>query len=192
MKPTSYIIEGLDRLGKSTLIEGLLHEDGFRQVIHYSKPKKLTYYEDMVKALEEESNYTSDYMYQHDSFIAMFEMLGSNAPLILDRAHLGEAVYAPLYRGYDGNYVFELEQEHDVAEFGHVRMILLTEDFATSKHFVDDGESLGDESARKKEQDMFINAFNISAFPDKKIICVTDPTTGKFRSKEDILREATE
>lgn len=29
--------------------------------------------------------------------------------LILDRSHLGETVYSPIYRNYSGDYVYELE-----------------------------------------------------------------------------------
>jgi hypothetical protein len=36
-----YIIEGLDRLGKSTLIKNIQHRFGFYQVIHFGKPEIL-------------------------------------------------------------------------------------------------------------------------------------------------------
>ena len=113
----------------------------------------------------------------------------SGARIIFDRWHLGEAVYAPLYRKYDGNYVFDIEQRYDMGECHMVRLILLTEDFDASQHFVSDGDSF-DDSKREQEQNRFIAAFNKSSIPDKRIICVTDPTTGNFRPAEDILKEA--
>lgn len=188
--PFNYIIEGLDRLGKSSLIEGIQHKEGFHTVIHYSKPQRLEAY---VKVKEEEGlEHSPEFLYQHDGFIAMFELLGSlmETPLIFDRAHLGECVYAPMYRGYSGEYVFALEEEYMVEEFDDTRLILLVEDFSKSKHFVDDGLSLGSAEKREAEQKLFVEAFNKSNFPDKRIICVT-AEDGSFRSKEDILAEAT-
>jgi thymidylate kinase len=185
-----YIIEGLDRLGKSTLIENIQRESGFYQTVHMSKPKKLPFYErqTVVPPKLVENNEVL-FMYQRDSFITMFNLIHSDAHLIFDRAHLGEAVYAPLYRGYSGDYVFELERAMNVNDAEGVRLILLTEDFKTSKHFVDDGESF-DITKREQEQQMFLNAVSRSRFKDKKIICVTDTTTGQFRSQMDILTEA--
>lgn len=187
-----YIIEGLDRLGKSTLIENIQRECGFYQTVHMSKPKKLPFYEKQSKpdlasgAIENQSLW----LYQRDSFITMFNLIHSDAHLIFDRAHLGESVYAPLYRGYSGDYVFDLERAMNVSDAEGVRLILLVEDFKTSKHFVDDGESF-DITKREQEQQMFLKAISRSRFKDKKIICVTDTTTGQFRSQMDIFKEAT-
>ena len=41
-----YAIEGLDRLGKSSLIEDIINQQGFYQVIHFGKPKVLQVYQD--------------------------------------------------------------------------------------------------------------------------------------------------
>jgi thymidylate kinase len=182
MTSRSFIIEGIDRLGKSTLIEGLQHKLGYFQVIHYQKPQVLECYEKQegVDPLQ---------MYQTMSFYSMFDILRSNARVILDRAHLGETVYAPIYRGYSGSYVFDIEQYScSIHDMSHVRMILLTENFEISKHFVDDGESF-DPAKRKEEQGLFIEAFNKSALKDKRIVCVTDESTGMFKDKEAILNE---
>jgi hypothetical protein len=123
----------------------------------------------------------------------MFRMMSTNvvgARIIFDRAHLGEMVYAPLYRGYDGTYVFDLERIYAMDCAFRVRMILLTEDFTISKHFVEDGQSF-DPTKRQEEQDKFISAFNSSIIPDKRIVCVTDPSTGQFKEQQQILEEAT-
>ncbi len=185
-----FIIEGLDRLGKSTLIENIQKESGFYQTVHMSKPKKLPYYErQTVVPPRLAPKNEALFLYQRDSFITMFNLIHSDAHLIFDRAHLGEAVYAPLYRGYSGDYVFELERAMNVQDAESVRLILLVEDFKTSKHFVDDGESF-DITKREQEQDMFMTALSRSRFKDKKVICVTDQTTGDFRPQHDILKEA--
>lgn len=191
----TYLIEGLDRLGKSTLIDGIKQKHGFFQVVHYAKPEVLDFYmeasfQSMGGAIEKNR---AQERYQYNSFRTMFGMVRSawshGNKFIMDRAHLGEMVYAPLYRHYDGDYVLDLEREYGMHECHSAKLILLTEDFEKSKHFQDDGQSLGPSSARAKEQDLFIDAFNRSTFLHKQIICVTCED-GNFRSKEDILAEA--
>jgi thymidylate kinase len=121
----------------------------------------------------------------------MFSILrdAKYARIICDRTHLGEVVYAPIYRGYSGDFIFNLEEQFNVTGITGVRLILLTEDFSMARHFVDDGKSF-DNSNRADEQDMFIRAFNESTVDDKRIICVTNPETGEFKDRELILKEA--
>jgi thymidylate kinase len=195
----SYIIEGIDRLGKSTLIDNIRNELGYFEVIHFGKPQVLTYNQKIVDRFKAEAADPSKYIseadipdiykiYQYDSFDNALRILKSDARLIFDRAHIGEAVYAPIYRNYSGSYVFDLERSHNAQDMRHVKLILLTENFEVSKHFVDDGESL-DVTKRKEEQQLFIDAFNQSVFPNKKIVSVTDERTGEFRSALDILQD---
>lgn len=188
---TVFAIEGLDRLGKSTLIEGIKNQLGFYQVIHFSKPEKLDWYTnectiDKVSGIPATS--TPQFLYQLESFKNSMILAKSGARLIYDRWHLGEAVYAPLYRGYPGDYVFGLEQRMEMGAVNDIRLILLTEDFNRSKHFVSDGESF-DDTKRRDEQELFIKAFNKSIIKDKRIICVTD-LNGNYRNKNEILKEA--
>jgi thymidylate kinase len=189
-----YIIEGLDRLGKSTLIKNIQHRFGFYQVIHFGKPEMLDKYQ--IEACGPGNDFDKSYtlkLYQEASFKNMFRLMSSpitGTRVIFDRAHLGELVYAPMYRGYSGDYVMELERIYAMEYSHRVRMILLTEDFSTSKHFVEDGDSF-DPTKRQEEQEKFIKAFNASIIPDKRIVCVTDPSTGQFKEQKEILREAT-
>lgn len=184
MAPIRYLIEGLDRLGKDTLIEGILNRFGYHQVIHYVKPKALAYY----TAREPAEAFRQ---YQEDSFRTMFAILSAplRAKIVCNRAHLGEFVYAPLYRNYSGEYVFELEREFVANQMEDTRMVLLTEDLASSRHFIDDGNSLGSQDKRCNEQDLFLQAFKMSTLVDKRIVCVTDKASGQFRSPQSILDE---
>lgn len=190
--PNSWILEGCDRLGKSSLVKGIKNRLGFHQVIHFGKPEVLDiWFQDKVNggATEAEAKAYAFEKYQRKSFSNMFALMRSTANIIFDRAHLGEAVYADLYRGYSGDFVFELERRHPDVLVGRNRLILLTEDFEHSRHFLDDGLSF-DPAKRQEEQALFIRAYNKSQFVDKRIICVTDPLTGGYRDKEDILAEA--
>lgn len=174
-QPKQFLIEGVDRMGKSTLIQGLLDTLGYHLVVHYEKPKKLKAYAERELPLR---------AYQIDTYIQMFRLIDAHRrnKVILDRAHLGEAVYAPIYRKYSGNYVFDIEQQvptHDA------RLVLLTtSDFSFIK---DDGLSL-DFSKKEEEQRLFIEAFNKSAIADKLIIDVSNGKGG-YKPAEQILAE---
>ena len=208
MTINKFIICGIDRLGKSTLISNIRQALGFFNVLHYQKPEVLAYYKNSIASdltffdsvgvpvdllsnvqLELEIDKYSRYFYQLESFNQMMQILEGDGKFIFDRGHLGEYVYAPLYRGYEGDYVFALEDSACIDQFDDVRLILLTEDFEHSRHFVSDGQSFSDEN-RKKEQNLFKTAFERSMIADKRVICVTDPTTGQFRNPLEILEEA--
>ena len=193
MTINAILVEGLDRLGKSTLVESIQQELGYFQVIHFGKPQKLKYYEKITTSLEgirpdESAEINPLFQYQFASFKNMFELLRSDARIISDRAHLGECVYSPIYRNYSGDYVYDLERKYGMGDNWDARLILLTEDFATAKHFVDDGLSF-DVTKREQEQNLFLEAFEKSIIRDKRIVCVTDPAHGGFKPKEWILEE---
>ncbi len=183
--PRKLLIEGLDRLGKDTLIQGILDRHGYYQVLHFTKPLRLDFYarNDPSSAFRE---------YQDASFRTLFQLLQAApaAKILCNRAHLGECVYAPIYRGYSGEYVFDIERAFDAHQLPDTRFVLLTENFGASKHFEDDGLSLGGAEKRRDEQKRFLAAFEQSTIRDKRTICVTDATTGRFRPKTAILDEA--
>jgi len=179
--PTQFLIEGIDRVGKDTLVDGLLDRLGYHLVIHYERPPVLEFYRTNNERYPERR-------FQEDSFRTLFRILQHDPiKMIANRSHLGEVVYAP-YRNYSGEYVFDLEQELRVEACTHVRLILLTEDFSRSLHFVDDAKSLGTVGSRQSEQEAFLRAFHRSLFRDKRMVCVTDHTGG-FRARELIVNE---
>ena len=181
MAKSVYAIEGIDRLGKTTLIQNIQHKLGFYQTVHFGKPVRLNMYEYSVGDPLQN--------YQIASFRNSMIMAKSGARLIFDRWHLGECVYAPMYREYDGTYVFDLEKRLMLDETGDIRLVLLTEDFNISQHFVDDHQSIGAVSNRRDEQALFIEAFNRSIIRDKRMVCVTDPALGGFKTPHQILDE---
>jgi hypothetical protein len=183
--PNRFLLEGIDRTGKDTLVEGIQNRRGYHLILHYTKPPVLDHY-------STEAEMSPERQYQEASFRTMFEILrnADRASVICNRAHLGECVYAPMYRGYSGDYVFELERAFNVHALEGVRLILLTEDFDRSRHFSDDGRSLGSPDDRRRQQDLFLGAFEGSTIADKRLICVTDRVTGEFRDRASILDEA--
>lgn len=186
-----YIIEGIDRLGKSTLTQNIQEELGYHLVIHYDKPKKLKYYEDLKLKIENaEGDFrqvlgNSDPLYQYQRAVNrnMFDLIeNSKANIIFDRGHLGECVYAPLYRKYSGDYVYDYESLYDISS---VKLILLT-----TSNFdicVDDGEGFNFDN-KEREQELFKSAFEKSSM-DKVLIDVHNGQ-GSFKDPQEILKEA--
>ncbi len=185
--PSVIAVEGLDRLGKTTLVDGLRQKLGYHEVIHFSKPQTLEYYRDVPRPSDVPVNMAHIWAYQHDSFVNSMQLANSGANIIFDRWHIGEAVWSPMFRGFSGDYVFNIEKNFLKVP---VRLILLIEDFAIARHFVDDGESLGTVEQREEIQKRFIEAVDRSSIKDKRIICVTDPGVGGFKPREQILAEA--
>ena len=163
-----FLIEGLDRLGKSSLAKNIEEELGYYHLrIHYGKPP--------IRNARE---------YQFDLNDQMFKLLETpELNIIIDRAHLGETVYAPLARGYDGDYVFDMEREYNTED---VRLILLYADV----DFVvkDDGKSINSFDLRPHEQEEFIRGFKRSLIVDKRMIKINHGD--KYRPYKEILEEA--
>ena len=169
------LLEGLDGLGKSTIVERIQDKLGFHITYHCAKPKRLKRYAGSSIERPEKA-------YQRASFEEMFKLLEADVNIIFDRAHLGETVYGPLSRGYDGHYVFDIEKKYNTQG---VKLVLLYAD--TDFVVEDDGDNLNDFSLRPSEQEEFIRAFNRSSIVDKKMIKVNQGN--QFRPILDIIKE---
>jgi len=169
MNTNIYIIEGIDRIGKSTIIKEIINVKGFYNIVHYAKPQALDYYHNNLQE------------YQKDSFINYFKLWKSKSKIIFDRGHLGEYVYSQIYRDYSGNYVYDLEKQYNNSRI--VLVLLITENFSICK---DDGNSYNF-MFKEKEQELFIEAFKLSGIKDKKIIKVNN--NNNFKEKSVILKE---
>lgn len=143
-------------MGKGTLIEGLQQRLGFFQTVHYEKPKALSCYNDSLE------------MYQRESFKKMFSMLEQGG-MLLDRAHLGETVYSPRYRKYDGSYVYDMERQHPTVLNNTLLILLTASNWDPVK---DDGESFNF-NAKCAEQIDFFKAWERSHIRHKLLIDVT-------------------
>lgn len=169
------IICGIDKTGKDTLIKNLQNKLGYYPVIHHNKPQQLTCYSG-DRTLE---------LYQLTCFSNMFRILKSpNINIMMNRAHLGEFVYAQRYRNYSGDYVFELEKKHEINNYGDVFLILLT--CSDTSIMVDDGES-HDFSKKDEEQLDFIAAYDKSIIMHKLMLNVYDQKTQTYKSQEQIM-----
>lgn len=193
----SVFIEGVDRLGKDTLIKGILDRHGFFQVVHYQKPALLKYYVEMMsdellkrkqKAIFEEIKKRALHAYQAESFMNMFTMAASQGRFIFNRAHLGETVYAPRYRGYDGSYVFEIEDGYENVRDSPLDTSLLVVLYTSDFSFISDDGNSFDVGQREAEQDDFLSAFERSKIKHKLVINVCN-RDGGFISFEEVLEQ---
>jgi len=125
--------------------------------------------------------------YQRQSFTDMMKLLSTDVRFILNRAHLGEYVYAQRYRGYSGEYVFDLEK--NCSEFLDTTLLVLLH--TSSFDFIkDDGLSF-DFSKKDEEQMDFVRAFEKSSIKHKLMLDVHDGS-GNFVPTDKLLGVVTQ
>lgn len=170
------IIEGIDRIGKSSCVTHLTESHGFSSM-HFSKP---------IGEQHRDQAY-----FQMGTFDRTFKFIkalaGTGVNLVMDRGHLGETVYGPLYRKYSGvdvKYVMEMEAENGPYEDAFLILLIHDElDVVASR---DDGEGF-DIANIAVEQEKFLEAFSASTMR-KHIINVTGLSLEEtLRSLEDAI-----
>lgn len=162
------IIEGTDRVGKTTQVAKLiqnLNQFIFHKVHYSSLP-----FDDLKKI--------KDYSLRlyNDMFRMMISLNDTNINLIFDRSHLGESVYAPLYRGYSGDYVFNLEKEYIDKIIDDVYLITLINDPAIIMNRDDGNSFYKNEEEVKAEIDGFSRAHRLSLIKNKLLVNVGNMT----------------
>jgi len=154
------IIEGTDNVGKDTQ-QNLIIERMSNYVFHKLHYSSLPFRDD--KQLH--ATYSKK-MYD-DMFKLMMASKDKDINLIFNRSHLGETVYSPLYRGYSGDYVFDIEKKYTTALRENLYLITLT----NNPHNIlkrDDGKSFyGNEEEVKAEIDGFNRAHKLSTIKNK-------------------------
>jgi len=149
-RPMRIIIEGLDRCGKSTLIQGLRAHYKYPFVcLHHGAPP----FKDVQM----------DIKYEIELYSNMFQIFNMFDYVIADRSHLGSLVYSPLYRGHDGTHVMTDERllPDDTI------LITLIDDPANLINR-DDGLSFStNTSSIETEVKLFIDAHNTSTIKNK-------------------------
>jgi hypothetical protein len=162
MRKRIFIFEGMDNCLKDTLIKDLratLSSD--THVLKYSNPP----------------NVPNAEKYQREHFADMFNLIASTLSsssrnLILNRSHLGEYIYAPIYRHYRGDWIFDLEKKFVLSSQLHDDLCLLILLFDSNNENLklrEDGESLSnaEESKLNDERSKFLLAFEKSHFSNK-------------------------
>lgn len=157
------IVEGLDNTGKSTLIKQIRSKilvDPKTISLHCSSPP---------------NNSNAEWSKLHyTQILSEVSRLNQNGwDVILDRSHIGEMVYGPLYRGVkDSTYILDLDKHFLQAQDSY--MILLT-DSPESLVSRDDGYSPSiNIDDLDKITNLFLNAFDKSFIEHKLHYDITD------------------
>jgi len=165
------IIEGTDNVGKDTQ-QDLIIKNMSDRVFHKLHYSSLPFKDDKDKhATYSKKLYETMFQLMMKSKIAKFES-DLDINLIFNRSHLGETVYSPLYRGYSGDYVFDIEKKYTKALREDLYLITLVNDPHTILKR-DDGKSFyGNEEEVRAEIDGFTRAHRKSTIKNKLLVNV--------------------
>lgn len=165
MKNLIIVVEGPDNVGKSTLINNLrntFNNIAF-QIVHYSSAP--------VSGVNNTIDYNTR-MYR-----SMFDMMKAVSKeeytgIICDRSHLGEMVYGPIYRGYSGEYVLDIEKKYmDIPSIWDNLFLITLYDEPENVISRDDGLSFSTDIRIKREEiKNFINAHDKSNIKNKLLL----------------------
>ena len=174
------IVEGCDCTGKDTQIKFIETEfERLKKAVHIFHYSNITL--DSNKNIENASKIR---------YREMFNLLNKSDDLnvfIMNRSHLGEAVYSPIYRGYSGDYVFDYEKDFMIKEHQNTKLILLIDD---PEKIIERDKARGDNNSfsldidkKKTEIVLFERAFDKS-FLDKKMIHLNGRTAEDIYENE--------
>jgi hypothetical protein len=163
------IIEGTDRVGKDTLVRGLVSQSRNYIVRHFSSPPGD---DNETKTQNQKRIFRKEFVFQNqvrkDKSIT-FDFI------LWNRAHIGEYVYGPMYRqSTPESWVPSLEKEFLFGKDTEIYLIYLwgDADFICKN---DDGESFtSDPEKKRQEQIAFENAIENSIISKKLKIKVND------------------
>lgn len=184
------ILEGGDRLGKSTLIKGLCEHFNYDNVTirHFGKPSKGMTSEEVLKfqfkAFKKEMKlFHRIYARSIDAYSYYPEIM------IWNRSHLGEYVYSQMFREGNPEVLKKMLLEYERGFISHcVYLITLTADPEFFNSRESDGHELSKTLEQKtKELELFKEAHEFSIIPRKLLLKVDE--NGFFRPKEDIYTE---
>ena len=153
------IIEGPDNTGKDTQIKEFIKNFDSECFHMFNLPL-----EGSQKKLKEYS------IKMYDEMFRIMKEAPKDINYIFNRSHLGEAVYSPLYRGYLGDYIFDIEKKY--TEFLRQDLYLIT--LVSDPTLIlkrDDGKSFyKNEEEVKGEIDGFVRAHRKSSIKNKLLI----------------------
>jgi thymidylate kinase len=146
------IIEGTDCVGKTSLINQLKEYFNEYYLKHFTNPPN-----NMTMQEQHEYNKKKYYDEIDNPFKKMIK--------IYDRFHLGEMVYAPMYRGYEPDYIEDLEEKLNYK--GAMLVLLVANVDDIKKRF--DGNFIREEHIGEVQQ-RFIQAYKDSKIQNKMIL----------------------
>jgi thymidylate kinase len=159
------IVEGPDNVGKSTLIQNLKN-------YYHSMPFHTMHYSNVRQETPEEVQIYSKRLYTQMFDIMVNQMKYGNSGIIFDRSHLGEMVYGPIYRGYTGEYVLDIEKQYmNILDVWNNLLLITLVDTPENLIAREDGLSFTTDLGKKQiEIGNFMNAASSSNIKHKILI----------------------
>jgi thymidylate kinase len=159
------IVEGLDRCGKSTLVEHLRKR-------YFTSPNILVHHSSSPPKVEDQN------LWELKHYSSLFQMSQTLVDdhfydVIFDRFHLGAAVYGEKYRQAQPSDIYEIDFKY-LYGYSNAALILLTDDPETIAER-DDGDSL-ERSAKEYYEtcSAFLEAYTVSSCMNKLHINITN------------------
>jgi thymidylate kinase len=157
------LFEGPDNVGKSTQIKKILK-------YFIDKPTFVIHFSGIPGISPDTSRLYSEIMY-NDMFKLMSQSHENNRNLIFDRSHIGEAVYAPIFRNYSGDFVFDIERSYQFTDVFQTIKLFIFVDEPENLINREDGNSFSvDPGIKQQEIDLFKEAYRKSLIPKKYFI----------------------
>lgn len=191
------IFDSVDAIGKDTQIEKLVqlaHKNGIiTHILHYSNIKGLDDNKSNLRGpsgIHDFSKVRDLSVEQYQSIFTFMRdvAIPSKDLFIYNRAHLSEYVYSPMYRNYDGYYVFALEKtiladklSDNIYLFSFIDdpKKIIERDIARG-----DGQSFSLDFDKKQEElNRFKEAFNLSGISKKYLIDIENKTIDDVANK---------
>lgn len=176
------LVEGLDRVGKSTVVDFLRSriKTPNISVRHEGKPPK---------GVDAFAWSVSHYQYFFDNLYELPE----DDVVIYDRSHIGEYCYGNLYRGYNPDFIWGMEADFlaklNYNQINHDVYLIVLVDSAKNILSRTDGLSIEqDEIEYVRSRDKFVTAFGLSNI-DKKLLIDLDTGIGYSKSVSEVLNE---
>jgi len=131
--------------------------------LHYGKPPKIETVQD----------------YQEKTYKEMFDLLNCDKSFILDRSHIGEMIWSPIYRKYDAKpFIQKLEkkwfQENKTSK--NIFLFILVDSNYDKWKLRDDNQGLNNTSDKEKhltEIEHFRDSLNMTSIEQKYLFDLT-------------------
>ena len=179
-----FIIEGPDRVGKNTIINGLTNIHSNVVIRHFSTPKGKT---SLDKQRFQMNSFNHEFsIYRNNS--SLFE--GHESIWIWNRSHIGEYVYSTLYRNLNADWIFDLEKQYGFNYDKNVYLLNLTADTEFLVKNEDGHSFASDIKSKQSELFLFKDAFDTSVIQNKLSLKVDD--NGNYVKSDVILNKIKE
>lgn len=157
------IVEGLDRCGKSTIIERIRNkfpDDSNFLVVHSSKP---------------EGEWTKESQLEHYKTLLQksFETIDEDITVIHDRSYFGEFVYGQIHRNVNYNMYDFIEFEKNIPDalLDRVTLLIMTDGNTESRLSRDDNQSItNDTNKMEQEYSEFFQHYLMTKIPNKLFV----------------------